>query len=435
MRTSVFRSAALTVTSLVIAATAWGQAHEQNKLLAKRAAEADAYRKLAETIKGLKITSETFVRDFVTESDEIESALDDFIKGVRLGQATYYDDGTCEVEAEVTVANVVEHLKQIHTRHYQGDRVTGTDFDHIERTIEKKILKVTGMGAPRPDVPQGQLDDPGDDAEASGHGGRPTTYPAVWQSVAPQGKLMAAQAARRDAQRKLLERIMGVRINSTSLVRDFVTEFDEIMTRADGLVIGAEETRRYFHNDELIVDVTMAVPTEQVIRTIKELHTRHYQGDRVTGTDIEHVRQHIQRKVFEAIGSGVPPSKYVQRSADDAVFATPDWAGQKFSATGHATDPQLETPQGRLKAFRAAESDARRQLLEQLHGLQLTSSTYVRDFVTERDEITSQLQSVIAGSVVEDRRVDSEMASVVVSVGGPTVWSVLHAEMLIESRR
>ena len=87
------------------------------------------------------------------------------------------------------------------------------------------------------------------------------------------------------------------------------------------------------------------------------------------------------------------------------------------------------------KAIRAATVDARRQLIEQLHGLQLTSSTYVRDFVTERDEIRTQIQSVIAGSVVDDRRVDSKTATVAVSIGGPTVWTVLHSQLLIESRR
>jgi len=58
----------------------------QNKLLAKRAAQADCYRKLAETINGVQITSDTLVRDFVTESDQIRTGVDQFIRGVRLGQ-------------------------------------------------------------------------------------------------------------------------------------------------------------------------------------------------------------------------------------------------------------------------------------------------------------------------------------------------------------
>jgi hypothetical protein len=437
MKTALNRIATAALTfAFVLPAIA--QDAEQNKLLAKRAAEADAYRKLAETIKGIEINSETYVRDFVTESDIIESEMDEFIKGVRLGGATYYEDGTCEVEAEVTIKKLVEHLKELHTRHYQGSRVVGTDFDQIERRYDKQIIKVTGMGAPRPDLPpnlpQGVADHLGGPPPVA----RPTTYPPIWAKVAPQGKLMAAQAARRDAQRKLLERIMGVRINSNTLVRDFVTEYDEISTQAEGLVVGSEEIKRFYHYDELIVEVTMAVPTEQVIRTITELHTRHYQGNRVTGTDISKVRESIKRKTFEATGSGVPNKRFVSSGGDDrgpTGYAPPDWSSTKLTAQGFGTDPEINTPQGRLRAIRAATSDARRNLIERIHGLQITSSTHVRDFVTERDEISSQVQSVIAGSVVESREADGEQAVVTVSVGGPDVWRVLHSEMIIEARQ
>ena len=101
----------------------------QNKLLSKRAAEADAYRKLAETIKGVRITSDTYVKDFVTESDTISAALDTFVRGVRLSEPKWDVDLTCMIEAEVTVAKVIETLKSIHKRHYRGNRLTATDFD------------------------------------------------------------------------------------------------------------------------------------------------------------------------------------------------------------------------------------------------------------------------------------------------------------------
>ena len=79
--------------------------------------------------------------------------------------------------------------------------------------------------------------------------------------------------------------------------------------------------------------------------------------------------------------------------------------------------------------------DARRELVEQISGLQISSTTSVRDFVTERDEINSQVHAVIAGSTVESRRVEGGIATVVVSVGGPDVWSVVNSQLRIESRR
>ncbi|MEE9295573.1 MAG: hypothetical protein V3W34_11510 [Phycisphaerae bacterium] len=434
----MFQRRLLACSVLIVCAAstiAVAQNDEREKLLARRAAEADAYRKIAETIKGIQINSETYVRDFVTESDVIESGLDELIKGVRLGRPTYFDDGMCQVDAEVTVAKVVERLKELHTRHYVGGRVVGTDFSSIEKRMTKRIIKVTGSGAPRvelpPELPQGVLSALPPPVGVQSR----SSFPSIWQSVSPQGRLMAAQAARRDAQRKLLERINGVRINSQTLVREFVTENDTIRTKAQGLVIGAEEVNRYYHDDELIVEVTMAVPTEQVLRTIKELHTRHYQGDRVTGTDIEKISERIKRKTFEATGSGVPGERYRRAVTSNPSVVTPDWLERRITVTGQGTDPQIDTPQGKLKAIRAAIADARRKLIEQVHGLELSSATYVRDFVTQRDEIRTQLQSVIAGSVIERQDVDDQFATVTVSIGGPDVWRVIHAQQAIETRR
>src|SRR3972149_6639672 len=94
--------ACLVVPAVTAVAAAQNPATEaQNKLLAKRAAEADAYRKLAEAVYGVKITSDTYVRDFITESDEVRTSVDAFIKGIRLGQPRYYEDGVAEVDAEV----------------------------------------------------------------------------------------------------------------------------------------------------------------------------------------------------------------------------------------------------------------------------------------------------------------------------------------------
>jgi len=94
----------------------------QNKLLAQRAARADAIRKLAERIRGLMITSETTVRDFVTESDVIETSMIAFLSGMREKKVRHMEDGTCEVTMEVTLQDVIVNLKHIHQRHYKGDK-------------------------------------------------------------------------------------------------------------------------------------------------------------------------------------------------------------------------------------------------------------------------------------------------------------------------
>jgi hypothetical protein len=406
----------------------------QNKLLAKRAAEADAYRKLGETIKGFQITSETFVQDFVTEADIIQTELDTFIRGVRLGDPKWYDDLSCEVPGEVTLEQVITELKAMHTRHYKGDRITATDIEKMNQYVKRDVIKVVGMGAPRPDLPPG-LPEGLEEQLSQGITLPPPVLPDLWRQMGPQARLMAKRAAEVDAQRRLAERIKGIRITSDTLVRDFVTESDVINTVCQTTLRGAREVRTYYHHDEPICEVTMAVPLEQVITTIKEIHTRYYKGDTVKATDITQLNQRINNQTFEATGMGVPPSRAIAKAEAVMKIDIPDWATAPVRATGSGTDNAIDTPQGKLKAARAAELDAKRKLAEQIAGLRINSDTLVRDFVTENDQIQTQVDAVLVGSYVEKTDFPGDgTAQVMVTVPGMQVWKVVHEYLVIRTR-
>jgi hypothetical protein len=408
----------------------------QNKLLAKRAAEADAYRKLAESVYGVKITSDTFVRDFVTESDQIKAAVDTFIKGVRLGEARYYDDGVAEIDAEVTVAQLVTKLKEVHTQHYHGRSITTTDIENIQQRMQTDVIKVTGSGAPRPelppDLPAGVEDviTPLPPAYAP----PPTlSVPPIWKTVGPQARLLAERAAYSDAMRKLLEQIKGVRINSDTLVKDFITESDEISAQAQGIVVGAREVGKYLHTDDLIVEVTMEVPVEKVITKIKELHTEHYHGNRITTTDVTNIKKQLQRDYIRATGSGVPRPQFIQQ-AQAQGHQMPGWMADTIEATGQGTDASIDTAQGKLKAARAAEMDAMRKLAEQVYGLEISSSTTVKDFVTQNDQISTEVEGVISGAIVGTPTFADGVATITVSLPAAEVWSVVNDQMQVLQR-
>ena len=426
------------ISALATAAPALAQSavtDAQNKLLARRAAEADCYRKLAETVYGVKLTSDTYVRDFVTESDEIRTAVDEIVKGIRLGPPRYYDDGVCEVDAEVDVAKLVTRIKEVHKTHYHGNKVTITDIENIKQFVKTNVIRVTGSGAPRPELPP---DLPEGVSEIITP--LPPTYvpvrsvPAIWKTVGPQGRLMAERAAEVDAMRKLLEQIKGVRLTSDTLVRDFITESDEIRAQARGIVIGASVAGKYLYDDELIAEVTMEVPVEKIITRIKELHSEHYHGNKVTRTDITNIKKTINRSTIRATGSGVPPARFVSRAAG-AGIEMPAWFGERIKATGQGTDTQIDTAQGKLRAARAAELDAMRKLAEQVYGLTISANTTVRDFVTERDEIFTQVEAVFAGAVSEEPQFSADVATVTVSLPAAEVWSVIHQHMLVIERR
>ena len=78
----------------------------QARLMAKRAAEADANRQLLEAAKGVHITSNTTVEDFMTKNDYISSRVEGVIRGAQVIDTRYNSDGTCEVDKRIDMNQV-----------------------------------------------------------------------------------------------------------------------------------------------------------------------------------------------------------------------------------------------------------------------------------------------------------------------------------------
>lgn len=75
----------------------------QARLMAERAAKVDALRNLLEQAYGVRITSNTTVRDFITQNDTIRANVDAYIRGARVIDTRYLDDGSVEIEMEITL--------------------------------------------------------------------------------------------------------------------------------------------------------------------------------------------------------------------------------------------------------------------------------------------------------------------------------------------
>jgi hypothetical protein len=112
------------------------------KIMAKRAAELDAYRRLAGRMMGVQIDSTTSVRDMALENDEMVAALSRVLKGASPTMIRYNkDDGSCEVTMAIKTADILRTTK----RTVRGDKVKTTFKDEIE----EKTFSETGRGAMR----------------------------------------------------------------------------------------------------------------------------------------------------------------------------------------------------------------------------------------------------------------------------------------------
>ena len=380
----------------------------QNKLLALRAARADAMRKLGERVKGLHITSKTTVKDFVTESDTIETAMNTFMLGLREkeGSAKFVADGTCELTMEVTLETVITHLKEIHNRHYKGDKFKAQDFTQMTQTNEVKVLSETGTGAPRAVAAfqSGEMVAPEAKVADDLPEGMSRKAAEYWiKNVPGQARLMAMRAARSDAQRKLAERIKGVYIASNTKVVDFITESDEINTAVKAILKGARETGIKYHNAEPIVEVEMAVTLETVYETVKSQFQAKYKDDKARIKDFEERIQHVEKTVVKETGTGVAAfdkAPAIVQAVNEGMIKWPAFIRAKGTAAvaADAANPA----QAKLMAFRGAELDARRKLAEELNGLAISSKTTVKDFITASDEIRTAMMAFQQGARVID---------------------------------
>jgi len=112
------------------------------KIRAKRAAELDAYRKLAERIMGVQVYSGTKVKDLMLKSDVIQARVAQVVKGAKPVAIKYLNDGSCEVSMQLKIADIFEIIKK-----YEGRK---KEVLKVEKEYATKTFTETGRGAPRP---------------------------------------------------------------------------------------------------------------------------------------------------------------------------------------------------------------------------------------------------------------------------------------------
>jgi hypothetical protein len=131
---------------------------------------------------------------------------------------------------------------------------------------------------------------------------------------------------------------------------------------------------------------------------------------------------------------GIPNPRFIQAFQQRQPLQMPDWSLQAIETTGQGTDPEIATAQGKLRAARAAEMDARRKLAERIHGLRISSETTVNEFVTQRDHIESLVDAVVVDAYVKDTKFSGDMAEVTIILPGARVWEVVGEEVRRRSR-
>jgi hypothetical protein len=144
------------------------------------------------------------------------------------------------VTVEVPIREVVEELVKIRsTIHWWQDvRYETIDLRKIAEYTTVEMAQATGSGVP----PEKYTNVSSETVPAWAT----ANTMATGTGVPPKGvtgteaRLMAERAAKVDALRNLAEKVYGVRIDATTLVRDFVTQNDQVKADVDVFMRGAD---------------------------------------------------------------------------------------------------------------------------------------------------------------------------------------------------
>lgn len=108
------------------------------RVRAKRAAEMDVYRRLAERIAGISLTSDTTVKDFAVESDAVKSSFSHVLKSAEITAITYEAD-VARVTANVKIEPLVRTIVR--------EKAANGKVLNVTESTSQRTVEETGVGA------------------------------------------------------------------------------------------------------------------------------------------------------------------------------------------------------------------------------------------------------------------------------------------------
>jgi hypothetical protein len=109
------------------------------RVLAQRAAQVDAYRKLAERTGSVRLSSESTIADLATANDSIRSSVSKAIKNAEPVSIKYLPDHSAEVTLRINLDPIVRVIAK---------RVKDGEVTLLSDKIEQLVVEETGVGAP-----------------------------------------------------------------------------------------------------------------------------------------------------------------------------------------------------------------------------------------------------------------------------------------------
>ncbi len=200
------------------------------------------------------------------------------------------------------------------------------------------------------------------------------------------GRKEALRAARANALDRLGDRAKRIHITPETSLEELLDQPGHLEAASRMSIKAARETTVRYHDEALIVEVEVAAKLRTVYAALKAWMEKHRPNDSQTIRRLEQLVLAAKDATIRDVGFGVPSAESIAPDAPTSVIAVADlvrrsplWVGRKLRAEGAATiDANAPQPAlAREKALKAAETDARQRLREQIGKLKVTPKTSV----------------------------------------------------------
>lgn len=235
----------------------------QKRMLAYRAAIADAYRKLAEAVDGVRVDAETTVSNYVTDSDVVRTQVSGLIKGAQAGKALYKPDGSVEVKLTLDLHGKNRSLASIVVPAQQKPAATPVAAVPVALPAEPEPAK------PAPAVPLTVNEDyTGVIIDAKGLGAEPAMSPALFDESGKELYLAGIPAHPDDViergiasyaksvdEAKTLTRRVGKKplVIKAKAVRGPMRASLVLDRNAAGLLLGADQRKAFLNSFNVVI--------------------------------------------------------------------------------------------------------------------------------------------------------------------------------------
>jgi hypothetical protein len=371
-----------------------------------QAAYDNAMQSLRQQVDDVQIRPDLTVADLIEKvggDDELATTL---AKAQRIGGPRWLDDQTCQVRLDISGATVADSLKQIVGDHAKSSPVSLEALEPRLKDLTKKTFCAVGTST---------------GSKAIG-GPRPIREADGWAAVDDNARRQAVAAAKRDAVTRVIESVHDVPLAEEKTVGD-VMNVKTVHDAVDQWLQGRPVTRVEFQQD-FQVKLTLAAPAGDIYDTFASAAKAQTQVPvPKDAKQWDKLRERFTAKIHRITGhaSATAPARVVD--AVQLPDVPPDWVQQQLDAEG-SSKPKAD----KLRAARAAETDALSRMRTQVEALPLTTGLTIAE-AQKRDK---RLADAIGRAIkeVHTYKVDYESdgsARVKVNLDLREVWESIRS--------